>query len=32
MEKINVSLYGGKGIFGGKEEALRSETIKKESV
>lgn len=27
MEKINVSLYGGIGIFGGKEEPLRSETI-----
>lgn len=27
MKKINVGLYGGKGIFGGREEPLRSETI-----
>lgn len=27
MRKINVALYGGKGLFGGKEEPLRSETI-----
>lgn len=27
MEKINVMLYGGKGIFGGKEVPLRAEII-----
>ena len=27
MKKINIDLYGGKGIFGGREEPLRSETI-----
>lgn len=27
IKKINIELYGGKGIFGGKEEPLRSETI-----
>ncbi len=27
MKKINIDLYGGKGLFGGREEPLRSETI-----
>lgn len=27
MEKINVNLYGGKGIFGGRETPLEADTI-----
>ena len=27
MEKINVQLYGGKGIFGGRETPLEADVI-----